>query len=75
MLAYTSPMPVIRRLLLLPPVALLVACGQTGALYLPDQGVETPVEVRTSTPAPAPTPPPEPEDKDKEKNGDQPGGP
>ena len=75
MLAYTSPMLVIRRLLLLPPVALLVACGQTGALYLPDQGVETPVEVRTSAPAPAPTPPPEPEDKDKEKNGDQPGGP
>jgi len=61
------------RLLLLPPVALLAACGQTGALYLPDQGVETPVEVRTSTPAPAPPAPP-PEDKKKEKDRDQPGG-
>jgi len=72
-LAYTSRMRLIRLLLLL-PVALLAACGQTGALYLPDEGVETPVEVRTSLPAPAPTPPPQPEDKDKEKNGDQPGG-
>jgi predicted small lipoprotein YifL len=22
------------------------ACGQTGSLYLPDEGVETPVEIR-----------------------------
>ena len=66
-------MPVIR-LLLLSPVALLAACGQTGALYLPDEGVETPVEVRTATPAPAPTAPPEPEEKDKNRDGDQPEG-
>lgn len=32
---------------------LLLGCGQTGALYLPDAGVTTPVEIR---PAPA-TPP------------------
>ena len=56
----------------------LAGCGQTGALYLPDQGVETPVEVRTtqspaaeSAPTPAPAPAPKPEDKDK----DQPKGP
>jgi len=72
-LSYTSPMPVDRLLLLL-PVALLAACGQTGALYLPDEGVETPVEVRPAAPAPAPIPPPGPEDKDKDKNGDRPGG-
>ena len=37
--------------------ALLAACGQTGSLYLPDEGVETPVEIRTpATPPPtAPT--------------------
>jgi predicted small lipoprotein YifL len=53
--------------------ALLAACGQTGALYLPDEGVETPVEIRgPATPAQSPpaqtTPeaPPAPEqDKDK----------
>ncbi|MGB5133277.1 MAG: lipoprotein [Steroidobacteraceae bacterium] len=65
---------------LLVPAALLAlaGCGQTGALYLPDEGVETPVEVRTtqtpapeSAPAPAPAPAPKPEDKDK----DQPKGP
>jgi len=58
----------------------LAGCGQTGALYMPDEGVETPVEVRTTqtpapeaapTPAPVPETPPKPEDKDK----DQPQGP
>lgn len=29
---------------------LLAACGQTGPLYMPDEGVTTPVEIR---PAPA----------------------
>jgi predicted small lipoprotein YifL len=51
----------------------LTACGQTGALYLPDTGIETPVEIRgptTAAPEPAPAPVPEPEDKD--KAGDQP---
>lgn len=33
---------------------LLAACGQTGALYLPDEGITTPVEIR---PAPAAEPP------------------
>jgi len=40
---------------------LLAGCGQTGALYLPDEGVTTPVEIRpapTATPA-ATTPPAE----------------
>jgi hypothetical protein len=46
--------------------ALLAACGQTGALYLPDAGVETPVEIRgpaapaEQPPAAAPTPEPSP---------------
>lgn len=34
---------------------LLAACGQTGALYLPDERIQTPVEI---TPAPAPAPAP-----------------
>ena len=36
---------------------LLAGCGQTGALYLPDAGVTTPVEIRpapTATPATTP---------------------
>jgi len=62
----------------------LAGCGQTGALYMPDEGVTTPVEVRTTqtpapetapipapSPAPTPAPAPKPEDKDK----DQPQGP
>ena len=27
---------------------LLAACGQTGPLYMPDEGVTTPVEIRTA---------------------------
>jgi predicted small lipoprotein YifL len=49
----------------------LAACGQTGSLYLPDQAVETPVEIRTpvtSVPAPAPA------EEDKEKKNTQPPG-
>ena len=34
-----------RRLSMLVAV-LLAACGQTGALYLPDAGIETPVVIR-----------------------------
>jgi len=51
----------------------LAGCGQTGALYLPDAGVETPVEIKapaTSVPEPAPAPEPD----DKEKKADQPQG-
>jgi predicted small lipoprotein YifL len=36
-----------RVLLLLAGMAGLAACGQTGALYLPDESVETPVEIRS----------------------------
>jgi len=74
-LAYTAAMRVTRFLLRLTPAALaaLAGCGQTGALYLPDAGVETPVEIRSpATPAPEPVPAPEPDDK--EKKGDQPQG-
>jgi len=49
----------------------LAACGQTGSLYLPDQALETPVEIRTpvtSAPAPAPA------EEDKEKKNTQPPG-
>ena len=85
-LAYTSHMSLSRFIRRVVPAALLAlaGCGQTGALYLPDEGVETPVEVRTTqtpapesaptpepAPAPAPAPTPKPEDKDK----DQPQGP
>ncbi len=49
--------------------AFLAACGQTGALYLPDEGVETPVEIRgpvTRAPTPAADAPP-PDDEEKEE--------
>ena len=38
-----------RKLTLTAPLLalLLSACGQTGPLYLPDEGIQTPVEVRT----------------------------
>jgi predicted small lipoprotein YifL len=56
---------------------LLSACGQTGSLYLPDEGVETPVEIRTPATAPAgttPAPVPEPdEDEDDAKDAPLPG--
>ena len=56
---------------------LLAGCGQTGALYLPDAGVETPVEVRTATtpatePAPATAPAPTPKPEDEKKKSDEP---
>ena len=53
--------------------SLLAGCGQTGALYLPDEGIESPVEVRPAAP-PAPAPAPAPEPEDEEQNGDQPPG-
>ncbi len=46
--------------------AALAACGQTGALYLPDEEVKTPVEIRAPAPTPtAPVPEPEADDEDK----------
>jgi len=72
-LAYTPGMRIRRYLQRLAPALFLAnaGCGQTGALYLPDAGVETPVEVRTSpTPAPAPAPAQE----DEEEKNDKPQG-
>jgi predicted small lipoprotein YifL len=40
-------------------------CGQTGSLYLPDESVETPVEIRGPGEAAAPAPPAEEEKKEK----------
>jgi predicted small lipoprotein YifL len=40
-----------RRLPLILAAVLLAACGQTGPLYLPDEGIETPVETRGPAPA------------------------
>lgn len=45
-----------RILLTLSGAVLVAACGQTGSLYLPDEGVETPVEIRGPAPAPVPEP-------------------
>lgn len=60
---YTVPM----RLTALAAATLLAACGQTGALYLPDAGVETPVEIwGPATPAPE-APPPAPEEEQEKK--------
>ncbi|HTL50768.1 MAG TPA: lipoprotein [Steroidobacteraceae bacterium] len=58
-----------RFLSILALTAAAAGCGQTGALYLPDKGVETPVEIRApGTPPPAseqaPTTEPEKEKKD-----------
>ena len=52
MQAYTRAM----RFLLIAAVAAIVACGQTGSLYLPDETIESPVEIRTGVP-PSPAPP------------------
>jgi len=70
-------MRVTHRMLLLVAAAIgaLSACGQTGALFLPDEGVETPVEIRgPATPAPEPAPAPAPEPDDEEKKDDPPQG-
>ena len=52
MQAYTGAM----RLLLIATAAAMAACGQTGSLYLPDESIESPVEIRTGEP-PSPAPP------------------
>jgi predicted small lipoprotein YifL len=44
-------------LLLAAPLA-LTACGQKGPLFLPDEGVKTPIEIRGPGVAPATTAPP-----------------
>lgn len=54
--------------LILTMLSAVAGCGQTGSLYLPDDAVETPVEIRTPAP-------PAPADEDKEKKDTQaPGG-
>lgn len=64
MLPYTAAM----RALLVVFAAAASACGQTGSLYLPDEDIGTPVEIR----GPAPTPPqpvtPAPEAADEEED-------
>ncbi len=54
-----------RAALVLLSMAGLSACGQTGALYLPDESVETPVEIH----GPADV------DKDKDKKDEKPAPP
>ena len=44
----------------------LAACGQTGSLYLPDETIESPVEIRTTAP--------EKEEEKKEDKATQPPG-
>ena len=63
-----------RAAILLVSMTSLAGCGQTGALYLPDESVETPVEIRgPATPA-TPAPPAEPDkDKKDEKPAPPPG--
>ncbi len=46
-------------------------CGQTGTLYLPDESVETPVEIRGPG---EPAAPAKPEDEKKEEKATQPPG-
>ena len=50
--------------LILTALLAVTACGQTGSLYLPDDTVETPVEIRT----------PASDDEKEEKNTQPPGG-
>jgi len=49
----------------------LTACGQTGSLYLPDETIESPVEIRTTAPPPAA---PATEEEKKEEKATQPPG-
>jgi predicted small lipoprotein YifL len=52
---------------LLALTAAAAGCGQTGSLYLPDKGVETPVEIR----APGQQSAPPAEEKKEEKKDDK----
>jgi predicted small lipoprotein YifL len=52
------------RVFILLLIASATACGQTGSLYLPDDEIETPVEIRTSAP----------EDKDEKDEATKPPG-
>ena len=72
-LTYT---PAMRAALLLTLLSAVTACGQTGSLYLPDETIESPVEIRTTAPSPAAPPPvtPAPEEEKKEEKATQPPG-
>lgn len=67
------------RVLLLLFATAVAGCGQTGSLYLPDESIESPVEIRTAPP-PQPAPPASPavpaptDDEKKEKPVEPPGG-
>ncbi len=60
--------PRMRAILLLALLSTAAACGQTGALYLPDESIQSPVEIRTTAPAQAP------EDGKKDEKATQPPG-
>jgi predicted small lipoprotein YifL len=51
---------------------LLAACGQTGALYLPDKAVKTPVEIHPAAAQPTPPAASQPQDgKEQDKTKDK----
>ena len=70
-LAYTRAM---RAALVLALLSTATACGQTGSLYLPDETIETPVEIRTTAPPASTVPPPEDEKKEGEDKATEPPG-
>ena len=63
--------PTMRAAFLIALLSTATACGQTGSLYLPDDVIESPVEIRTTAPAPAT---PAPEEEKKEEKATQPPG-
>jgi predicted small lipoprotein YifL len=60
-----------RAALLVALLSTATGCGQTGSLYLPDETLESPVEIRTTAPAPAA---PAAEEEEKEEKATQPPG-
>jgi predicted small lipoprotein YifL len=70
-LAYT---PAMRVALVIAVLSTATACGQTGSLYLPDESVESPVEIRTTAPPASTVPPPEVEKKEDEDKANEPPG-
>jgi predicted small lipoprotein YifL len=70
-LAYT---PAMRAALVIAILSMATACGQTGSLYLPDESVESPVEIRTTAPPASTVPPPEVEKKEDEDKANEPPG-
>lgn len=54
-----------RARILLSLLVLLAACGQTGPLYLPDEGIDSDIEIRPAPPAS----PEEPADAEEDGQG------